>query len=253
MATVKEISDYINEFAPYDLQCEWDNCGLLVGDESKAVKKVGFVLDLTSESLEDAIDNEVDLIITHHPVIFKAQKSFLRGNVAYEEDLHGISVISAHTCFDSADGGVNDVLCVLLGIKNTVSINSDGYSAPIARIGDVEEISSSDLAASVSKKLNTVCRVVDCSNTINKVAVCGGAGADFLKDALKMGADAYITGEMDHHEMLLADELGITTIMAGHFETEYLSMAALNEKICNKFSDIYGINLKQKNPVKYIG
>ncbi len=253
MATVKEISDYINEIAPYAAQCEWDNCGVLVGDMCKQVKRIGFALDLTFELLNQAVVNNVDLIITHHPVIFKAQKNFLSGNVAYEAASKGVAVISAHTCFDCAEGGVNDILCNILGIKNAVGVYSEDYPVPVARIGEIDAVSSADFALSVSKKLNTVCRVVDCSNTIKNVAVCGGSGADFLADAFNMGADAYVTGEMDHHEMLLADELGITTILAGHFETENPSMMALKEKICCKFQDIDGVVLNQKNPVKYIG
>ena len=84
MVTVKEISDFINSFAPYSTQCEWDNCGILIGDKDKGVKKIGYVLDLTSEALKDATEKGVDLIITHHPVIFRAQKSFLKGDIAYE-------------------------------------------------------------------------------------------------------------------------------------------------------------------------
>ncbi|MBQ3136159.1 MAG: Nif3-like dinuclear metal center hexameric protein [Clostridia bacterium] len=253
MVTVKKISDYINEIAPYNNQCEWDNCGLLIGNESKEVKKVGFVLDLTSETLDSALNNGVDLIITHHPVIFKPQKNFLTGNIAYEAAIKGISVISAHTCFDSAIGGVNDVLCNILGVKNISGVYSDAYPVPVARIGNIDEISSSDFAVTVSKKLKTHCRVVDCSNSIKKVAVCGGSGADFLSDVFNMGADAYVTGEMDHHEMLYAAELGITVVLAGHFETENPSMLVLKENICNNFVGVEGIVLNQKNPVKYIG
>ncbi len=253
MVTVKDISDYIDAFAPYSSQCEWDNCGVLIGDKDKEVMKVGFVLDLTSESLNDAVKNGVDLIITHHPVIFKAQKSFLKGNLAFEAASKGLTVLSAHTCFDCAEGGVNDVLCDVLGVRNVVGIPSESCSVPMARIGEIDEISSVDFAEYISKKLNTVCRVVDCGNTIKKVAVCGGAGAEFLENAVQMGADAYVTGDMDHHEFLLASEMGITTIAAGHFETENPSLTALKEKISSNFTEIEGIILKQSNPVKYIG
>ncbi len=252
MVTVKEISEHINSFAPYSTQCEWDNCGILVGDENKEVKKIGFVLDLTSESLKDAVSNGVDLIITHHPVIFRAQKSFLMGNIAFETAIKGISVLSAHTCFDCAEGGVNDVLCDILGIKNAVGIPAESCSVPMARIGETGEMPSSVFAEYVSERLNTPCRVVDCGNTIRKVAVCGGAGAEFLGDAVRMGADAYVTGEMDHHELLLAAEMGITTVLAGHLETENPSMTVLKNMICDKFSEIEGFILKQTNPVKYI-
>lgn len=252
MVTVKEISEYINSFAPYSTQCEWDNCGILVGDENKEVKKIGFVLDLTSESLKDAVSNGVDLIITHHPVIFKAQKKFLKGDIAFETASKGISVLSAHTCFDCAEGGVNDVLCDIIGIINAVGVPSESCAVPMARIGQIDEMSSVNFAEMVSKKLDTPCRFIDCGNIIRKVAVCGGAGAEFLEEAARMGADAYVTGEMDHHELILAEELGITTVLAGHFETENPSMSALKNKICDNFSGTEGFILCQTNPVKYI-
>lgn len=252
MATVKEISDYINSFAPYSTQCDWDNCGLLIGDKDKEAKKIGFVLDLTYEALDDAVINGVDLIITHHPVIFRAQKNFLKGDIAFETTSKGISVLSAHTCFDCAEGGVNDVLCDIFGIKNAVGVPSESCTVPMARIGDIDEMSSVIFAETVSKKLSTPCRFVDCGNKIKKVAVCGGAGAEFLEAAARMGADAYVTGEMDHHELLLAKEIGITTVLAGHFETENPSMAVLKNIICDKFTEVEGIVLIQTNPVKYI-
>ena len=247
MVTVKDVSEYIDSFAPYSTRCEWDNC-----DESKQVGKIGFALDLTAEALNDATDRGADLIITHHPVIFKAKKSFLKGDIAFEAASRGISVLSAHTCFDCAEGGVNDALCEILGIRNAVGVPSEDCSVPMARIGDVEEMSTADFAEMIKEKLNTPCRIVDCENRIKRVAVCGGAGADFLADAVRLGADAYVTGEMDHHELLLAAELGVTTVIAGHFETENPSMTVLKKIISERFSETECFLLKQTNPVKYI-
>ena len=227
MVNVKTVSDYINSFAPYDTHCSWDNCGLLVGDENKEVSKVGICLDLTSETLENAKTQGVDLVITHHPLIFTPQKNFLSGDKAYELAVAGISLISAHTCFDCADGGVNDVLCDLLGISNVKGVATEETTVPMIRIGEVKEQSSLDFAKLVSETLGTVCRVVDCGNEIKRVAVCGGAGMDFYDEAVKAGADAYVTGEIKHHEMLYAKDKGVTVIEAGHFETENPSMTAL--------------------------
>ena len=253
MVNVKAVSDYINSFAPYETQCSWDNCGMLVGDENSEVKKVGICLDLTEETLQGAIKEKVDLVITHHPLIFTPQKNFLKGDKAYELAVKGITLISAHTCFDCADGGVNDVLCNLLQISNVKPVQSEETTVPMVRIGDIKEQSSLDFARFVAKTLGTVCRVVDCENTIRKVAVCGGAGMDFLSDAIKDGADAYVTGEIKHHEMLMAKEKGITVIEAGHFETENPSMTELKNKLENHFSQVEFVLLKQSSPVKFIG
>lgn len=253
MVKVKDISDYINSFAPYETQCSWDNCGLLVGDEDKDIKKVALCLDLTEETLKEAVSEGADLIITHHPLIFTPQKSFLKGDKAFELAVKGISLISAHTCFDCAEGGVNDVLCEVLGISGVEKVNSDELTVPMVRTGEIKEQSSLEFAAFVAKKLGTVCRVVDCGNIVKKVAVCGGAGMDFYIDAVKAGADAYVTGEIKHHEMLLAKEKGVTVIEAGHFETENPAMTALKNKLENHFSQLDFVLLKQSSPVKFIG
>lgn len=254
MTKVKDISDYINTIAPYNNKCEWDNCGILIGDREKEVKKIGFALDLTSEVLADAMDNNIDLIITHHPIIFRAQKNFLKGNMAYELAVSGISAISAHTCFDCADGGVNDVLCDILDIKNTVGIPDNECPVPIARIGEIQPMNSSDFAKKVATALGTVCRVADSGNIIKKVAVCGGAGTDdFVFAGVSMGADAVVTGEIKHHIFLAAKEMGITAIEAGHFETEMPAVSVLKKYIETEFKDVVTVLLKQSNPTVFIG
>ena len=254
MVTVKSISDFIDSIAPYNTKCEWDNCGILIGDKNKEVKKIGFALDMTSEVLADAIDKDVDLIITHHPIIFRPMKNFLKGNLAYDIAVSGISAISAHTCFDCATGGVNDVLCELLCITNTRGVPDEECPVPMARIGEIEPMTSVDFAKKVADVLGTSCRVADCDNIIKKVAVCGGSGPDdFVFTSAEMGADAIITGEIKHHIFLAAKEIGVTAIMAGHFETENPAVSALMEYINNEFNDVECILLKQSNPTKIIG
>ena len=254
MVTVKNISDYIDSIAPYNTKCEWDNCGILVGDKYKEVKKIGFTLDLTSEVINDAKENGVDLIITHHPIIFRPVKNFTKGNLAFELAVSGISAISAHTNFDCAEGGVNDILCELLGITNTEGVPDEECKIPMARIGDIEPMKSVDFAKWVADVLGTTCRVADNENLIKKVAVCGGAGADdFLFISASMGADAVVTGEIKHHLFLAAKEIGVTAIQAGHFETENPAVSALMKYIENEFKDVECLLLKQSNPTKIIG
>lgn len=253
MVSVKNISDYIDSIAPYNLKCDWDNCGILIGDKDKIVNKIGFALDLTSEVLADAIKEKVDLIITHHPIIFRAQKSFLKGNLPYELAVSGISAISAHTSFDCAVGGVNDVLCQLLEIADTAGVPDEECPVPLARIGKIKPINSADFAQKVSRVLSTCCRVADSGKIIEKVAVCGGAGTDsFLFTAAEMGADAIVTGEIKHHIFLAANEMGITAIEAGHFETENPAVNALKKYIEKQFPQVECVLLKQSSPTKII-
>ncbi|MGN1442798.1 MAG: Nif3-like dinuclear metal center hexameric protein [Acutalibacteraceae bacterium] len=252
MPTVKNISDYVDSLAPFDTKCDWDNCGILVGDKDREIHKIGFTLDLTPETLKNAVSEGVQLVVTHHPVIFHAQKSFISGNIAFEAAKNGIDVISAHTCFDCADGGVNDVLCEVLGLTDAQKVESAETVKPMARIGKTDTVSPKDLAALVSRKLDITVRLVDGGKNIEKVAVCGGAGMCFLDDVLSAGADAFVTGEIKHNEMLEAKENGITVIAAGHFETEYPAMNALKNKVQERFADTECVLIRQSNPVEYI-
>lgn len=252
MPTVNRVSDYIDSLAPYDTKCEWDNCGLLVGDKNSKIHKIGFTLDLTAETLQRAKEEGVRLIVTHHPVIFRAQKSFTSGNPAFEAARSGIDVISAHTCFDCADAGVNDVLGELLGLCDIEKVESRETVKPMARIGKLSPVSPKELAALVSRKLDTTVRFVDGGRNIEKVAVCGGAGMCFLDDVLAAGADAFVTGEIKHNEMLEAKEKGVTVIAAGHFETEYPAMTVLKERVQKQFPDTECVLIAQSNPIEYI-
>lgn len=253
MIKVRDISDYINKFAPYNTKCDWDNCGILIGDENAVVNKVAFALDLTTETFSKAMGFGADLIITHHPIIFKPQASFLKGNLAYELAVSGINAISAHTCFDCATGGVNDVLCEILNISNAEGVPSEECQIPMARIGDIEPMSSDEFVKFVADKLGTICRVNDSGKIIKRVAVCGGSGMDFFDDAVKMGADAFVTGDVSHHHFLKAADMSITLIAAGHFETENPSMKRFMDLISNEYPQLECLVINQTNPVKFVG
>lgn len=252
MVKVKAVSDYINSIAPYNTKCDWDNCGVLIGDVNAEIKRIGFSLDLTSETLAECEKNNIDLLITHHPIIFHAQKNFLKGNLSFELARRNINAISAHTCFDCAEGGVNDVLAGILGLRNVKGVESDDCIVPMVRIGEVDEISSTDFAKHVAEKLNTTVRFVNAENQVKKVAVCGGAGMDFLDDVIRDGADLYVTGDISHHQMLDAREKGISVVAAGHFETEYPAMNYLRNRLKKEFPGVEMILLSQCNPVEFV-
>ena len=111
MATIKDIYNFIDSFAPFNTQEEWDNSGLLVGDKNAKVTKILFALDVTSDVIEQAKNVGANLIITHHPVIFKAISNVLSDSLMYKLISNNISIICAHTNYDKAVDGVNDILC----------------------------------------------------------------------------------------------------------------------------------------------
>ncbi len=246
MTTVKNIYDYINSFAPFDTQEEWDNSGFLIGDFRKEVKKCVLSLDGTKDVVQFACDIGADLIITHHPMIFSGLKNLEAGAPAFECVKNGISVISAHTNYDKADGGVNDVLCQRLGIKNTYRCEN-GFLT----VGEIEnEMSIDDFAQFVGDTLGSAgLRYTDTEKAIKRVAVCGGAGESEFIDEASSVADCYVTGDCKYHEMLGASEKGFAVISAGHFETEIISIIELKSKLEKIFTDVEFTDAEQKNSV----
>lgn len=247
--TVKEVLDYIGSIAPFEKQCEWDNSGLIVGEPEHKVQKIGVVLDITPEAITYAAANGIDLIVSHHPVIFRPVKSVLSNDPAYLLARNGISAICAHTSLDIAKGGVNDTLADALGFGNAVPLSDSGETEMI-RVCEISETSGNSLAKLVAKKLSTGVMIADSGKALKRVALCGGAGGDFIHAVAAAGCDAYITGEAKHHEFLAADELGLTLIAAGHFETENPVVAVLAEKINDNFDCEVEI-IPQVSPVKY--
>lgn len=247
--TVKNIYDFIDSIAPFEKQCDWDNSGLLIGNPCREISKIGVVLDITPDAVKYAAERGVELIVSHHPVIFRPVKSFLDGDVSYMLAANGISAICAHTSLDCANGGVNDVLAETLGFKNPVPLTESGEAAMIRKVV-IDETEADALAMLVADRLSTGVQLADCGKTIDTVALCGGAGGDFIHAVAESGCDAYITGEAKHHEFLAAKELGVTLIAAGHFETENPVVAVLADKIRNNFECEIEI-IPQKSPVEY--
>ncbi len=247
--TVKNIYDFIDSIAPFEKQCEWDNSGLLIGNSCREISKIGVVLDITADAVKYAAERGIELIVSHHPVIFRPVRSFLDGDVSYMLAANGISAICAHTSLDCANGGVNDVLAETLGFKNPVPLSDSGEAAMIRKVV-IDETEADALAMLVADRLSTGVQLADCGKTIDTVALCGGAGGDFINAVAGSGCDAYITGEAKHHEFLAAKELGVTLIAAGHFETENPVVAVLADKIKENFDCEVEI-IPQKSPVEY--
>lgn len=244
MATVKDIYNFIDEFAPFDAQEDWDNSGFLVGDENKEVKKAVFALDITSDVIDQAVKFGADLIITHHPIIFKPINKVTNDTLVYKLIKNDISIICAHTNYDKAVGGVNDILCDAIGLVNSVKI--DGTCLNIGCLK--EEIKLSDFVKNIKNVLGGTVRYNNGINTVKKIAVCSGSGSDYLDMANNIGCDVLLTGDGSHHAFLDAQEYGMSLVCAGHFETEAIAVTPLMEKIKNKF-EIECIVATQYTPI----
>lgn len=247
MATVREIFNYIDSFAPFNTQEEWDNSGLLVGDKNKSVNKIMFALDITTEVINQAVDKKCDLIVTHHPVIFKAVSNVLSDSLVYKLIQNNISIICAHTNYDKAVGGVNDILCDLIGVENYEKVEHTCLN--VAMLG--KSYSSNNFAKILKEKLNCDIRYNSFETTIEKIAVCSGSGSEYLKLANELNCNALVIGDASHHAFLDADEMKINIFACGHFETENIAIRPLLERIKKQFN-IECVLAIQNSPIKRI-
>lgn len=252
MVTVGDIFAFINSIAPFDTQESWDNSGLLVGDVNRTVEKVAVCLDVTNDTLDKAIELGVDLVVSHHPVIWEPLKFVPTDSPVSKAIRAGVSIISAHTNWDLAEGGVNDVLAKLIGLSDVTRLSEDGELAML-RVGELKTaVPAKDFAEIVSSALDTVVRVALPDKPIKKIAVCGGAGASFLPDLIGKGVDAFVTGDSKHNDFLDAIDYDISLLAAGHYETETMSMPVLMKFLENEFLSIECTYI-ESSPVVYIG
>lgn len=247
MVKVKDILGYIDSFAPYNTACEWDNTGFSVGDKNADVSKIVFALDITSDVVSFAESVNADLIVTHHPLIFHPVKELPSTSMLYRLAQNGIAHISAHTNFDFAKEGVNTALCNKLNL-NITNIVKTADGAFIYKCVPEKEYSLTDFVNYIKEILGGTVRYNCLDKIIHTVAVCAGAGEDYLTEAKEIGADVLLTGDGSHHDFLDANEMSISLISAGHFETENPAIDLMIEKIKNKFN-VECIKAPQTTPI----
>ena len=248
---VLELYKALTEKIPTSLSCEWDHDGLeSCPDPDKKVSRVLVALDVHEGVIEKAANEGFDVIASHHPVFFGSLDSVnattVSGGRAVKLVQNGVSVMSFHTRLDALDGGVNDTLAQLIGLKNVTRVESDKDG--IMRIGDMDgSLTAKELALSVKDKLScgddgieqASVILADAGNTVKRVALLGGSGGDYIGIAKEAGADTYITGELKHHQSFDAALYGINVLAAGHFFTEYPVCRVLADKIKEICPDAY--------------
>ncbi len=235
--TVRDIYNFLDEKFPFSSALDYDNSGLLIGDAKQTVLGAVVCLDCTHSTIELAEKTGAQLIITHHPVIFDPVRNVLKGDIVHEIIKRGISVISAHTNLDTADGGVNDALANALSLQNIEKIVcSDGSTF---RKGSLNTpMTADELAEFAGKILGIKPRYTAGNKKIHTVAVCGGSGGNMISDAVRSGADAYITGDIKHHIFVYAANIGFTVMDCGHFATEQTVIEPLTALLSAKFNNI---------------
>ena len=251
MMTTTKIADvfqYLDTLAPMERKLDFDNVGLLLGSMDQSVGRILLALDITDEVIDEAIQTQADLIISHHPLIFSPLKAVVESDMVGRKVLrlaqHGIGVICMHTNLDLAPEGVNDVLAFALGLSEVKILEQiamhDGAAYGLGRYGQLAaEESMHSFLPFVKERLHTKgLRYHDAGRPVSRVAVMGGSGGDCLANVTACDCDTYVVGEVKYHHFLEAKERNINLIEADHFCTEHLVLAPFGRSLEHEFPNL---------------
>lgn len=253
--TVKDIMNCITEIAPLQWQEDYDNAGLQVGDLNAEVHKALIALDVTEELVEEAVAKQCDLIVSHHPLIFRGLKHLTPQTyierVVMKAIKYDIAIVSMHTNLDNSYLGVSRMLADKLGLTNLHLLQPYEADPELCGAGMIGELASpleeTEFLNLVANTLNSPClrHSALTGKKIQKVALCGGAGTPFMPDALRQKADAYLTADVKYHDFF-TPEGNILLVDGGHFETEQftkeLIKVLIKKKIPNFAAEIAETN-----------
>ena len=253
MATVQDVGDFLEGFAPSRLAAEWDNVGLLVGDPTREVRRVMTCLTVTPASADEATRENVELIVSHHPIPFRPLKRVttdsVPGRLLWQLIRSGISIQSPHTRFDSAAMGINQRLAEGLGLieiqplvprkDQRGEVDPDGLgSGRFGRLAD--PLPLAECAARLKQFLSVdgLYLVGQATRLIERVGVaCGSAGA-YLEPARILGCDLLVTGETSFHTCLEAEATDIALLLPGHYASERFAVELLAEVLAKEFAGV---------------
>ena len=230
--TVFELYRFLEDKFPCALSASWDNDGAAcLPAPAREVRRVLVALDATERVVNRAVEGDFDLLLTHHPLLFRGVKSLTPFAAVPRKLLSlarsGVTALSYHTRLDAAEGGVNDVLARALGLVHVKPLACESEPACV-RIGELPlAMDATAFAAEVKARLGLPAVLVSGTGTVKTVAICGGEGGDFLDAARAAGADIYLSGRIGYHRMIDAPEEGIIAMEIGHFASEVLVCEAL--------------------------
>jgi len=248
MTTVKDIELFMEQRIPRTLSMHGDVDGVsLCPNADAVVNTVVAALDATADCIEFAAAQGAQLIVTHHPAIFTPITAIRDNNAVGKRLLAaakaGIALMAFHTRLDAMEGGVNDRLCDIFGIKNQKPF-ADGCG----RVGTLGKACSyAEFCKTASTLLGTQqVTGIDCGKPVHRVALLGGSGKGMLYDAVATGADTYLTGEVAHNTLLDAAELGINLVCATHYRTESPVVDVIADIIKGQFPDLRVLTYYEK-------
>ena len=248
MSRLQDICQFMEALAPLRLAEDWDNVGLLVGDPQQSMTRIMTCLTITPSSAAEAIRRQAELVITHHPLPFRATKRITAdttaGKLLWDLIRHGVAIYSAHTAFDSAALGINQRLATALELTDIRPLR------PLA--GDPDELGSGRVGypaqpatlADVTQRLKTflgisrVRLVGDLQTDLQKIAIGCGSGGAFLPAAQCAGCDLLVTGEANFHTCLEAQATDVALLLVGHFASERFALEQLAGQLADQFPQL---------------
>ena len=259
---IRQVLDALEQFAPLPLQESWDNAGLQLGLTEADVSGALLCLDVNEKIVDEAIRKGCNLIVSHHPLLFRGLKQISGADYVQRCVIKALKndvvVVSMHTNMDNALGGVNWKIAERLGLQNSrffAQKTIDGVEAGSGVIGELpSEMAADDFVLLLKRQFDVEC--AQCNELlrrpIRKVAICGGAGDFLLDDALRQGADAFITGEMHYHQYF-GYEQRLQICVIGHYQSEQFT-AEIFRDIINK--ECQGVRTEiaetNTNPIFYL-
>jgi dinuclear metal center YbgI/SA1388 family protein len=264
MYPVHQLLSEMNRWAPFTTKMDYDNVGLLVGDPEASFSSVLVALDLTEDVVDEAIEKQLNVILTHHPLIFRSLKQIHtnneQGRILQKLLKHDIQHIASHTNLDKAQEGVSFALAEQLGLSNLSILAPEedlsqqvGQAVGLGVLGELPNpTSTTDFLERVSTRLGTAAIRYAGSRTkpLRRIAVCGGTAVSLLPAALKQQADAYVTADIKYHEYFV-EQKDFLLVDAGHFETEQIIIQRMIDKLMPAFPQAQWISTAiHTNPMK---
>lgn len=260
MAKLREIIAALERLAPLKLQDEWDNSGLQVGFPDAEISRVLVCLDITEAIVEEAVAKKCNLIVSHHPLLFKPLRQV--SDTTYQQRCvvralaSGVSIYSAHTSLDNAPGGVNHQIASLLGLQDLRWLSpQEGEDAGAGLVGELPQPErDADFLARVKRTFGVQClrHSAPDGRMVRRVALCGGAGAFLLRDAIRAGADCFLCGEFHYHDYF--ENGGVLLAELGHYQSEQYTQDLLQAYLQANCPGVEVVKTElDTNPICYDG
>ncbi len=257
---VRDITAAIEEFAPLALQESYDNSGLIVGRYDDEVQSALIAVDVTEEVIAEAVAQQCDMIITHHPIIFHPLKRFNSASYverAVEEAIRrGIVLYACHTNLDSTKGGLSWRVAQMLGLENVAVMQKT--SQDDIGFGVVGELPSAEPSEGFMRRVMELFKVQSLRHSdmvrseVRRVAICTGAGGSLIDEALSSEADIYLTADLKYNDFMRHENRIILCDM-GHFESEFCAIDILFDILSKKFCNFAARkSVCSRNPVNYM-